>query len=385
MRFWVAVSTLAGALRRRVWIDQRYFCWYPNLYVILVAPPGIVSKSTTAEVGMDLLRQVPGIHFGPSVVTWQSLVKSFADAGEGFAVGETNHIMSPLTISSSEFGNLLNPQDKDMVDMLVNLWDGKSFVKATKMSGTDEVINPWINIIAATTPDWIAGSFPEYMVGGGFTSRCLFCYAEAKARYIPYPSLVTPANIETQKSNLIHDLEYIAVNIAGEYQLSPEAITWGSAWYERHYQVDSKAMDPSRFGGYISRKQTQAHKIAMVLAASRRDGLTIEREDLETAVEMLTDLEPDMHMVFDKIGMTKEAVQAQRLTALIHQRGRIPYTEVYTWMQRYFPQKTVIEDIISAGSAAGHYHIEGTGTYYIVAGPLVRQQSATVVPISKNS
>src|SRR5215203_157636 len=79
MYFWVGVSAIAGALRRRVWIDQAYFSWYPNLYVILVAPPGIVSKSTTADVGMSLLRQVREINFGPSVVTWQSLVKSFAD------------------------------------------------------------------------------------------------------------------------------------------------------------------------------------------------------------------------------------------------------------------------------------------------------------------
>ena len=368
-----------------VWIDQRYFCWYPNLYVVLVAPPGIVSKSTTAEVGMDLLRQVPNIHFGPSVVTWQSLVKSFAEAGEGFLVKGANHVMSPLTISSSEFGNLLNPKDKDMVDMLVNLWDGKSFVKATKMSGTDEVINPWINIIAATTPDWIAGSFPEYMVGGGFTSRCLFCYADEKAHYVPYPALITPPNIEGQKADLIHDLEHIAVNICGEYQLTPEAIEWGSSWYRRHYESESKALDPSRFGGYVSRKQTQAHKVAMVLAASRRDGLSIEREDLETAVSMLTDLEPDMHRVFDKIGMTQEAIHSDRLSQLIAKRQRMSYADVYGWMKQYFHGKSAIEDVIAAGVAAGHYHVEGNGPFYVVAGPVTTQQRATVVPISKGS
>jgi hypothetical protein len=84
MYFWTGVSTLAGALRRRVWIDQFYFQWYCNMYVILVAPPGVVSKTTTADVGMNLLRQVPGIGFGPSVVTWQALVQGFAQAAETF-------------------------------------------------------------------------------------------------------------------------------------------------------------------------------------------------------------------------------------------------------------------------------------------------------------
>jgi hypothetical protein len=82
MYFWVGVSAIAGALRRKVWIDQAYFRWHPNMYIILVAPPGIVSKSTTASVAMRLLRRVPGIKFGPDVVTWQALVGAFAEATE---------------------------------------------------------------------------------------------------------------------------------------------------------------------------------------------------------------------------------------------------------------------------------------------------------------
>jgi len=80
MHFWTGVSTLAGALRRKVWVDMGYFKWFPNFYIILVAPPGIVSKSTTAGIGMSLLRQVPDIQFGPDVITWQALVQSFAES-----------------------------------------------------------------------------------------------------------------------------------------------------------------------------------------------------------------------------------------------------------------------------------------------------------------
>jgi hypothetical protein len=77
-----------------------------------------------------------------------------------------------------------------MVDLLVSLWDGKqgAFEKKTKGSGSDSVENPWINLIACTTPAWIAGNFPEYMIGGGFTSRCIFVYAEKKAKLVAYPS-----------------------------------------------------------------------------------------------------------------------------------------------------------------------------------------------------
>jgi hypothetical protein len=358
MYFWVGVSAVAGALRRRVWIDQAYFQWYPNLYVILVAPPGIVSKSTTADVGMSLLREVPGIKFGPSVVTWQALVKGFAEACESFQYKDGFVPMSPMTVVSSEFGNLLNPKDKDMVDMLVNLWDGKPFTKATKMSGTDEVINPWINLVACTTPEWIAGSFPEYMVGGGFTSRCLFVYADQKEKYVAYPALHVPKDLAQRGADLVHDLEHISVNICGEYHIEPDAIEWGTEWYHRHYHNDAKHLDPVRFGGYIARKQTQSHKVAMVLAASQRDDLVITRNDLETAVSMITDLEPDMGRVFEKIGMKEDAVQLDRLVQMVAKRGEVPYTEVYRWMQRYFPHKTDLEDVIATAVQAGYFYLD---------------------------
>lgn len=379
MYFWVGVSTLAGALRRRVWIDQAYFQWYPNLYIVLVAPPGIVSKSTAADIGMSLLRQVPGINFGPSVVTWQSLVKSFAEASEAFPVNGHDYLtMSPLTISSSEFGNLLNPHDKDMVDMLVNLWDGKSFTKATKMSGIDEVINPWINIIACTTPEWIAGSFPEYMVGGGFTSRCLFVFESEKAKYVAYPGLCVPPNLGKMQEDLVHDLEWISLNVCGEYKLSPEAVRWGTEWYQRHYSSDAKGLDPVRFGGYIARKQTQAHKVAMVLAASRHDDLVISQNDLETAVAMISDLEPDMGRVFEKIGMKGEAIHLDRLIQLIHARGVMPYDEVVRWLQRYFPEKSKLDDVLQTAIQGGYLIVAKTGNrLMVVAGSMDARMGRT--------
>lgn len=355
MYAWVGISTIAGALRRRVWIDQYYFKWHANFYIVLVAPPGIVSKSTTAGIGMDLLRQVPGVRFGPDVVTWQSLVQSFAEAGEAFEYAGEWHTMSPITIESSEFGNLLNPADKDMVDMLVSLWDGKqgNFEKRTKASGTDIVQNPWINLIACTTPSWIAGNFPEYMIGGGFTSRCVFVYAEEKANYVAYPYLNVPSDLSTHKAKLIQDLEHISTALAGPFALTPCAIEWGERWYRHHYENPNPELDDERFGGYRARKQTHIHKLAMILTAAKRDDMIITSAELNQANDLVTELERDMPFVFSKIGQSDAAYHMGRLLNFLRKSGGAEYYKAYQQVYGYFTSGQEFSDAVDGAIRAG--------------------------------
>lgn len=349
MRFWCGVSAIAGALRRKVWIDQAYFKWYANFYIVLVAPPGIVSKSTTTGVAISLLRQVPGVRFGPDIVTWPSLVVSFAASTETFEFPPgTHNIMSAMTLESSEFGNLLNPQDREMVDLFVTLWDGKqgALVKETKTSGNDRVENPWINMIACTTPSWIAGSFPEYMIGGGFTSRCVFVYADKKAKEVAYPSQAAPRDKDLLESRLVADLTQIA-KLKGEYKLTPEAYAWGTEWYTKHNANPPAALNDDRFGGYLARKQTHMHKLAMVIAASRGDSLWITAEYLALAEQMVSDLEPDMAQVFSRIGRSDESLHTERLLQYIRASGKVEWEQAFRHVHKYFPGMRDYDNVLA--------------------------------------
>lgn len=363
MYFWAGVSAIAGALRRKVWIDQAYFRWYPNMYIVFVAPPGVVSKTTTVSTAISLLRKVPGIKFGPDVVTWQSLVKSFAEASELFQVGDEFHTMSSLTLESGEFGNLLNPQDRDMVDLLVSLWDGKqgNFIKETKTSGNDSIENPWINLIACTTPAWIAGNFPDYMIGGGFTSRCVFVYADAKERYVAYPARHVPADMHQTADRLVQDLEDIAINCVGQYHLTHEAMDWGEEWYRKHYSTKPVTLSDERFGGYLARKQTLMHKLAMIVAASSSNHMEITSEHLSIASTMLTDLEPDMAMVFSKIGKTDVSNHADRLVHFLETNGETLFKDAYKQVHAFFPSLRDFEDVLQGCIKAGLIKVRQVG------------------------
>lgn len=355
MHFWSGVSAIAGALRRRVWLDLGYFKWHCNFYIILVAPPGVVSKSTTVSIAMNLLRKVTGVKFGPDVATWQALVTAFANSNEAFPLGEEWMSQCALTLESSEFGNLVNPADRELIDMLVNLWDSKDggISKVTKGNGSDTIENAWINIIACTTPAWIAGNFPEYVIGGGFTSRCLFVYADAKDKFVAYPHLDIPANFRKTAEALVQDLEHISATLVGPYEISKEALEWGTAWYEYHWKNKPDELDDDRFSGYLSRKQTHIHKTAMILAAAQRDEMVISVEDLKHASAMVTDLERDMQKVFARIGRTETSVQAERFVRFVHRAGVCSYNDAYRYVHSAFPDIRNFEGIVRGAVAAG--------------------------------
>lgn len=344
--FWTGVSAVAGALRRKVHIDMGYFKWHPNFYIIFVAPPGIVSKSSTASIGMDLLKKVKGIKFGADATTWQALAQTLAKSSEIYTTPEGQlQTMCSLTLVSSELGTLLNPSDNEMMDVLVSLWDGQegTWSKATKTQGNDDITNPWINIIGCTTPAWIGQHVPEYIVGGGFTSRTIFVYADKKRRLVAYPNQQLPRDHEIFKSRLIEDLTEIA-NMCGTFRLTPDAIAYGEKWYEEHYTNPAPHLMNNRYGGYVARKQTHIHKLAMILAAARGNDLIITQEILEAAQEIVTATELDMPKVFAQIGADENARKITLVINHVRAHGAVDRQDLV----KYFITQMGLQDIQNA-------------------------------------
>lgn len=360
MHYWSAVGTVAGCLRRRVWLDQKRFSWYPSFYIIFVAPPGVVAKSTTIDISTDLLKQVPGIKFGPNAITWQALVSAFAAASEAFEYQGEWHPMSPLTLVASELGSLLNLQDKDMVNLLIELWDGKrSYEKITKMSGNDTVEAPWVNLQAGTTPHWIADNMPQAMIGGGLSSRCIFVYADKKEKYVAYVDEQVNSGDDELRVKLIHDLEQISM-MTGPFSMTANARAWGASWYENFWGDAVSRMDDQMAQGYAARKQTHMHKTAMAISASRSSDRVITAEDLQLANNMLLDLEADMPKVFSRIGRTEDSMQAERFIEYVIRKGSVSYEEAYRMIHLYFPDHRDFEGILSGAIRSGQIELVST-------------------------
>jgi hypothetical protein len=297
------------------------------------------------------------------VVTWQKLVEDMGKVKELILDPSTGEYlpMSCLTLTASEFGNLVKPTDTEMIDVLVHLWDGQkgTFKKGTKTSGNDSIENPWVNIIACTTPTWISANFPEYMIGGGFTSRCVFVYAGKKRQLVAYPADHVPAGFEALRADLLHDLELISTMV-GEFEITAEAKEWGEQWYHNHWRSKHRNLPPEQFGGYLARKQTHIHKLAMILSAAQGHTLAISRAQLEFASEMVDSLENDMPYVFDKIGRTQQTQVLNDLTEIVAAYQRIPQQDLYRNLSRKCTWSEFTE-VLSSAVNGGFVRVENHG------------------------
>ena len=365
MHFWSGVSAIAACLRRKVWMDMKRFKWYPNFYVILVAPPGIISKTTTMDLSMDLVRKVPGIKFGPDVVTWQALVTKFAESREEFLMEDTGEWvpMSPVTLASGELGNLINPQDREMVNLFIALWDGRAaFEKITKGSGVDVVSAPWINMIGCTTPHWIADNMPQATIGGGFTSRCIFVYGEKKENFVALPDEHLRPETEALAGALASDLEHISLNLVGPMTLSEPARAWIRAWYAKMWGPEAvQQLDDDRLDGYLARKQTHMMKLAMVLSVSESDSLEITDIHVQLADKMLERTEQDLEKVFSRIGRSEESMQVERFITFIRRYGRVSFTVAYKYIHSYFTDYRDFDAALAGAVKSGQIKLEYQG------------------------
>ena len=99
--------------------------------------------------------------------------------------------------------------------------------------------------------------------------------------------------------------------------------------YRRHYENPGDDLETERLGGYIARKQTHMHKLAMIVAASKRDTLVIERDDLIFALSQLNEVEKNMNLIFSYIN-APEARAAHRLLQIVEERGKVEKAALYT-------------------------------------------------------
>lgn len=315
---WCAVSCLAACLQRKCVLPWGRLRFYPNLYVILIAPPGKARKSTAMDPVMQFLEQPSlNIHLAAESVTREQLVRELLNSQE-FATDLNGKMVGhcSMTICNSELTVFLGYNNPRLLDDLTDWYDCKRhWTYRTKHEGEYPIPAVWVNLLGATTPELLRTSLPPAAIGGGLTSRMMFVYAATKRRTIANP-FTTPAE-QTLEEDLFYDLEQI-VRISGAYRTTNDYISLRKEWYE-HNDAHPPFQD-AIFAGYCDRRIATVSKLSIIMCASRTDELVIDEQDFLRAVAFIEDAEELMPMALTGAGQGKYADIMSRLMSEIATR-----------------------------------------------------------------
>lgn len=323
---WTGYSLVAAALRRKVFLKLGRITYFPNLYVVFVAEPGVARKTQAIKFGMEILNTLPDIKLSADSSTKEAMTDDIEGSGiEELMIDGSVFRHSSLNIISKELESFLG-QKKENTRMLVALTDlfdcPDDWASRTRHGTSNKIIRPWINILAATTPDSIASSFPASAVGGGLASRILFIWADHRKKNEAIPEL-TPEEVKLKQS-VEKDLYQIS-RLSGEYTMTADCRANWIDWYNNFNEDESgdRLCTDRAFSGWYSRKPTYLLKVAMLHAAAESNTLSLKWVYIERAINVIHQVECVMGNAFKAIGKSDISAEVGSVLQIIRTSGCI--------------------------------------------------------------
>lgn len=312
--FWSGVYALSAIVNRQVWLSMGQYTLYPNLYVVLLGPPGN-GKSLAMDTAQTLVEDVGGINFSGDAQTKESLVRYMAEKCPRVISppGDQGVItITPIAMFATELSHLLGPNSGHMIDFLTTIYTkDKRYVTRTKNKGDDIIERPFVGLIACTTQDWITTYLKSDIIGGGFTRRVIFvneplgASVDDKSKRRPFLT-VSPEQV-TARANVMAYSERLK-SVTGEFTWHPDA----KQAYEHWYLTRDIPKDPDT-QGYYKTKPNQVLKVAMVLSLSQSPELLLTRDSFEASLALFDKTEHTLTRVFQGIGRNELNVVANRV------------------------------------------------------------------------
>lgn len=317
---WVGLSVLASALGRKVWINRGYYTLYPNLYVVLIGASARVRKTSAIRIGYELFREaLPDSILVSQKATPEALISLFVAQFKEKKV-------SGGCIVSDELGVFLGGAAKsgDTMQLLTKWYDCPGhFEYHTMMRGKEVMDNVYCNLMAGTTPQWLKDSMPRHAVGGGFTSRVIFCYQTNPEHLEPWPE-VTPA-LAKLKGKLITDLKNISM-LEGEYKVTKSAREWFTEWYTGVFHPEDTPH--ASLDGYYGRKHDTLLKLAVVFAASKSNNKVVDEIEMRMALKAINENEKYLPQTLRLIQMTEMGEEIEKVFRVISRRSKITHVDL---------------------------------------------------------
>ena len=289
---WTALSSVAGALGRRVWFPMPNYDIGSNLFIILIASPGrnksvslilpftkIFNRLTTPigtqeddhnfNTGLDQfgLRKFP-LYLTQDRITPEKLAVDMTKITRMDLrlsnPRQEQFFDSSLTLVTSEFGTFMGRSERYLQMFMTDMWDSKeSYSHKTKTAGEYIIEGPCLNWVACATPEQFVDNLPEDAKSQGLLSRILPIFYEGER--IPQ-DLTQKIISDNTIDNLRNDLGTIA-KMYGPMKFDDDA--FDEANEDIYNNIQPEPTDP-HLSEYCQRRVSHFLKVAVSVSASRR-------------------------------------------------------------------------------------------------------------------
>jgi hypothetical protein len=358
---WVGYSVIASALRRKISLQLGRLIYFPNIYIVLVADPGVARKTQAIKYGVDFLNTIPDIIKSSDSATKEAMTDDIEGAALDALMPDNSNLRhSSLNIISKEFESFLGQKKENtrMLTALTDLFDcPDDWTSRTRHGTSNKIICPWVNLLAATTPDSLANSLPASAVGGGLTSRILFVWADKKKKSVAIPAM-TEKDLVIKK-NLELDLYQIS-RMAGQYAMTSKCVQNWTDWYDAYDEDESgnRICVDKAFSGWYSRKPTYIIKVSMLCAAAESNSLVVEWRHIEKAIAEIKQVELAMGSAFKAIGRSEISGEVDGVLQIIRNYKAISEKQLMTIIWKDIDSskfENVINTLIKTGKVRRDY------------------------------
>lgn len=292
-------------LEKKVWARTKGSNLYPNLYTVLVGPPGI-GKSAIISQTERILRSVPDLHVAPSSLTTASLIDSLHLANRKVIDPSLGFLsFNSLQVVASELGVFLPEYSPSFMNTLTKLYDGELYEERRRTGKVNHIRieSPQLSIFGGTTPSYLNSFLPDGAWDQGFTSRTVFIYS---GEPVNVPIWDEP-NDETYSSDLytdiLHDLKLI-YNLFGRVSWTKEAMVAVEAWVKSGLEP---VPEHGKLTHYNSRRLAHLLKLCIITSVARSSALEVSVEDYQHALDILLEAEALMPDIFRSMGVSGDA------------------------------------------------------------------------------
>ena len=343
---WMAIATIAAALQRKCRIKWGSLTFYPNFYIILVAPAGQARKGTAMDFSKKFLDQLM-IPMSPDAASLQALIRRMSECTNTEEEAEKGYFEShsSLTAFSPELTVFLGFANKELISNLCDFYDCRSrFEYVTISRDSEEIIGVFLNLVGATTPELIQGSMSADTIGSGLPSRMIFVYEPRIVKRVIYPFFALSEEGRSLEQQLVKDLTQIR-SLKGDFKVSKDFLDLWTDWYGNY--PDLCPFDPQHFGGYWERRPTHIMKMSMILSASRSNEMIMTDDDLKRSIDILETTEKKMHNVFNRMGQSSQADNIQKVMNFVARYKEVSMTQL---MQEFlmFVSEIEMDQILGA-------------------------------------